>query len=293
MDEFKRKTSSTLTIVVRNSSGTEVAADIPPTVTILDPAGATALPSTASVLRGGTLGTYDVTIDPGVLDDLGPYKATWTIILATKTNTHVEHFQVVDDYLFTISDLRSFDAGIGGDTATYTAAKISEARQKASSRIEDLCGRAFRGRGERTRVDGTGGRGLLVPHPDVQRIVAVDVDQGDGTLVAFTAGEISELVPDSGGIILRPAGKTWWPGRRNVRIWYEHGTLEPPDPIRHAAMTLARSYLVESPYDSRLITRGGVDGGFERHAVAGKDGPTGIPEVDSVIADYQLDESVW
>ena len=56
----------------------------------------------------------------------------------------------------------------------------------------------------------------------------------------------------------------------------------PAGPVAQAAMLLAREYLVRSVLSSRATVES-TDVGFFRVSVAGRDRPTGIPEVDAVI----------
>ncbi len=50
-------------------------------------------------------------------------------------------------------------------------------------------------------------------------------------------------------------------------------------------MTLAKHYLLDSPISDRAMSES-TDVGTIRYSVAGKDGPTGIPEVNAVIAQF-------
>ena len=98
---------------------------------------------------------------------------------------------------------------------------------------------------------------------------------------ALTAGELAEITVREWGAFDRPGGKAWTAGA-SCALFYRHGMPAPAGPVAQAAMLLAREYLVRSALSSRATVESTEVGSF-RISVAGRDRPTGIPEVDAVI----------
>ena len=88
----------------------------------------------------------------------------------------------------------------------------------------------------------------------------------------------------------------WFPGAANLTVAYTHGFDEPPPEIKRAALRFLKEVVpatgpLGSPVDDRAI-RVDLDGGSYQRAVAGYARPTGIPDVDVVLASYDFTRRV-
>lgn len=72
-------------------------------------------------------------------------------------------------------------------------------------------------------------------------------------------------------------------GRATIR--YRYGLSEVPERVSEAVLALAAYYLRPSATPDRA-TGESTDAGFIRYTLAGKDGATGLPEVDAVIEQF-------
>jgi hypothetical protein len=70
-----------------------------------------------------------------------------------------------------------------------------------------------------------------------------------------------------------------------VTVHYVHGYNYPPGAITRAGLILSREYLIKSDIPGRATATTVGDQLF-RITVAGRDGVTGLPEVDAAIAQF-------
>lgn len=283
MVELVRGRQGQIEITLRDGDGNATDATGAVTVGISDGAGTpmSGSPFTAEK-PPNTTGVYRLTLAPALLGVLDVHEATWTASVGGVSQTVGTRFEVVGAVIFGIADLRELDADI--TAAAYPAQKVREARAKASEQFEALAAIAFRRRGRRATLDGTGGPAILVPDLEPRGVVSATVDAGSGP-VALTAADLSDLALYPHGEIVRMQKGVWQAGVRNVAIHYEHGLDEAPEPARHAVMLLARARLVRGPVPDRA-TSVSTDEGVFRYSTPGRDGPTGIPDVDAAIAQF-------
>jgi hypothetical protein len=226
----------------------------------------------------GTTGTSTRSFTlPVTLATLDRYSVTWNVPDGSK---RYSAFEMVGGFLFTLADLRAFDAEL--TEAAYSDDRVRDAREIVEEVFEDarVTGVAFRPRGRRARLNGTGTADLVLPDPLPQTVVSASIDD-----VALTAAELADLVLYDHGAVHRDSGR-WSSGRRNVIILYEHGHPERPAPVNEAALRLARHVLVRSAMASDRATVQFTEIGAFRLSVAGRDGWTGLPEVDAVLKQY-------
>lgn len=94
--------------------------------------------------------------------------------------------------------------------------QIAAAREAATTQLEAACGVAFRPRYGKAVLDGPGSDTLMLPDPQLRRVLAVDIDGQ-----ALDAEELEALTLDPSGFLVRPA--RWPEGRANVEVAYVHG----------------------------------------------------------------------
>ncbi len=277
MDRILRRTSATITLEIYDASGALVDATGLPTVTIEDSAGVAI--ATDRVTTRASVGVYDAALSPAETAVLDSYSAAWTATVGGAEQTFATWYETVGGFLFSIAELRGEDEALA-DTGAYPAAQIRRARNSAEDRLEQLCGLAFVPRGRRVSLDGNDEAGILLPDLSVTAVVAASVD---GT--ALTGDELAALAVYGYGLVVRGDGGVWTAGQRNVEVFYEHGMAVAPEPVRRAARKLAASEILPSAVPDRAVAES-TDVGTIRWSIAGRDGPTGIPEVDAVIDQF-------
>ncbi|MGH2692325.1 MAG: hypothetical protein ACRDHM_07445 [Actinomycetota bacterium] len=269
-----------LTLVCTDVDGSEIVATGSVTAAVVDSAG-TALagsPYTAS-LRSGTTGTYDITIPAASLGTLDLLDVTWTFRPsgATSDETQRQQARVVGSYLFTIPEMRSFDAVL--TEANQSDAKVWGIRDIVEEAFEKACRVAFTPQGYRATLDGNGKVSILVPHTETRVLVSGSIDG-----IAMAAADITDVAVYAWGVFQRKERGSWTAGERNVVLLYEHGYVTPPPEVSRAGMQLARHLLRSGPLENERATAVFTDVGGMRLSLAGRDGPTGLPEVDAVLA---------
>lgn len=269
--------AASITFTVTDQDGTAVDATGTPTVVVRDGAGATVASGNATN-PGGT-GTYGFDLTAAQLAVLDDYTATLTYVRGGQAESIVTTFEVVGGFYFTLAEARAFDNSALSDTSRYTTASILETREEVEDQIENVCGVAFVRRGVRLRFSGESQTDLFLP---IVRPYAVTSASIDGT--ALTASEIADVVLRDYGVLYREAA--WTSGTDNVVLHLAHGYSSPPPPIKRAALTLLKHRLAGSDIDDRAISFTD-ELGTRQLAVAGRKGqPTGIPDVDAVLAQY-------
>lgn len=261
-----------LAIVAADADGAPVTAT-DPALTITDGAGQD-VGTYTPVAAAGELTAAVPAADLAALD---VYTCSWSGTVAGAALEWTSHVELAGGYLFEIAELRASDPAF--TVSAYSGAKCRAARTAAEERLEAGAHVAFVPRAHRLSAIGDGSGRLRVPHNAIRRVVA-----GSIAGVDLTAAELAALVPREWGAIDRPDGYAWTADAA-IELHYEHGLDFPPAPVREAAMILAREYLVRSALSARATVEA-TDVGFYRLSVAGKDKPTGIPDVDAVIETF-------
>lgn len=270
---------ATLTVTVRNYDGTAVAPTAAPSVSVTDIDNVEVAAGTATAVVGST-GVYTYNLPAvDVLDTLGAYAVTFEWAVAGKNDQLIIPVEVVNNHLFEIHEIRAWDNAFS-DAVRYTADEIREARDRGSDRLEKGAQVAFTSRQTRETLSGDGSTTLMLPNSLVTEIVGVIVDDYE-----FTEEDIDQLILDPEGVITNYAG--WTYGTRNIVVDYVHGYPTTPAEVKTAAMIVAKDHLVPSATPGRATSQS-TDLGEFRISVANLDAgrPTGIPEVDTVIALY-------
>lgn len=295
MTRVKQQASGSYTFesLYFNDDGTHVNVTAPVSLTIRDGAGATIYTGTPT-LHAGHL---DITIPVSTLSKLDLYEFTWTGTVDTVTVVWTETVELVGGYLFELPALRAMDR-VFSDIDKYPTDTLKEVRSQVEDVIEGprAANVAFVPRGRRV-VLGSTQYGKLVggtaAHPAISAKSAYGLQLPDYELrsvysakvngVGLTESEVSALVPDD-NMIWR-SGHNWPAGHQNIEVHYTHGLNQVPGAITRAALILAREYLVKSDLPGRATATSIGDQMF-RLTIAGRDGVTGIPDVDAAIDQF-------
>lgn len=274
MDRVLRGVPPTASLALYGPDGTPTDPVGNPATTIVDVADGAGAP-VAQALPTQHPATGSFTCNLPALPNLDTYTLTWALPDGTMRATELE---VVGGAYFAVADLRAWDSDLADATA-YPAAAVVEAREIVEEDFEHATGVAWVPRGRRLTLDGSGDYALRVPNLRLRRVVSARVD---GALLA----DQSTLVPYPSGVIMRP-GAIWPLGYENVQVQYEHGMDAPPAPLVRAAKRYARHLLVRGGLDqNERATAVFTDLGGYRLSIAGRDGWTGLPEVDAVLERY-------
>jgi hypothetical protein len=250
------------------------------TVAVYDSTG-TAVAGSPFTGTRSVVGTYDMTL-PTSLVTLDQYQAVWTMPDASTRETW---FELVGSFLFAIKELQSLDAVLADETA-FPVASLVEARENAEQRFEEVANVSFTQRGARLLLDGNGtvdyrGDGHITTGR--QQLYAV---KSCSILDVAMGSELANLVVHRHGTVTRVSAA--WPlGTGNIKMLVEHGFRAVPESVRRAGLLYARTVLLRSAIEqSDRATAVFTDIGGYRLTLAGRDGPTGLPEVDAVLAQF-------
>lgn len=255
--------------------------------TVATATNATLQDGAGTVLATANSGQLTVTADGmtwavpvATMPKLDTYTITWTGVVGTTTYGWTTIVELVGGYLFSIAQLRNRDRAFD-DAVKYPDARLAEVRVEVEDTIEadNAANVAFVPRGRRAVIDGHGRRSLALPDLEARQVYSATVDG-----VALTQDEIDALVVDDGWLWM-PAGRCWPVGKQNVSVHYTHGRDWPDPAIRRAALTLAREYLAPGDLPGRASATTVGDQTF-RLTIAGRDGVTGLPEVDAAITQH-------
>lgn len=269
----------TFTVHTVDDDGANVSAHAPFTYVIEDGAGNTI--DTGTPVHTDHILT--ATVPAATVPGLDTYTITWTASVHDVLTTWATHVDIVGGYIFEIADLRAEDRAFD-NVDKYPTETLKIVRSWVEDVIEGprAASVAFVPRSRRLRLNGTGRNALAVPNLNLRTVESVTVDG-----VTWTPEEVATLTVDDGVIWLGTGSpvQSWPAGVRNIVIHYTHGMEVPPGAITRAALMLARDYLVKSDIPGRATATSIGDQLF-RITVAGRDGVTGLPEVDAAIAQF-------
>lgn len=265
----------------RNDDGVVVHVTTPVSLTIMNGADATIYTGTPT-LHAGHL---NITIPVATLPNLDTYIFIWTGTIDGTTVTWTEDIELVGGYLFEISDLRAQDRAFE-NLDKYPTDALKLVRNWVEDVIEGprAADIAFVPRGRRVTVQGpsdltqNAAYGLEVPDYELRTVYSGSVN---GT--ALTNTQLANFVCDDNYIWRTDT--TWAAGHRNIKLHYAHGYDRAPGAITRAALMLAREYLVKSDLPGRATATSIGDQMF-RLTIAGRDGVTGLPDVDAAIEQF-------
>lgn len=244
-----------------------------PTLAVTDSAAVSVAGLTPSRV---STGLYRATL-PNNFDVLDVYDIVWTW---ANGQSRRSQFELIGRHLFTQADLRAFDTAMANETK-YPDATVRIVRDEVTERFEEAGGVSFIPRGARDTLSGDGSDTLVLERWFPRAPISVTVD---GT--ALSGAELANVKVHPNGVMKYDGGH-FAAGIRNVVVFYEHGYPTPPLPVVRAAKKYARYLLLNSVIDQneRATAVFNEIGGY-RLTLPGRDGPTGLPEVDAVLAQF-------
>ena len=204
--------AGTVTIGITDADGTEIVAPL------------TAVTDNAD-------GTYEYVL--AVQNEVKVLTVTWTV----GTQSQTDLLEITGGWLFTESEIRTFQNSDFSDAAVYSDAAIGEIRDAITKEFEQICGAAFVPSYRRQVLKGTGGRDLSVARPLIQAVIACTI--GSTTVTGFSIDELLPLISRTGGTFSLPTSTD----PRNVTISYRHGHASVPPDIKQAALLVAADRL--------------------------------------------------
>lgn len=167
-----------------------------------------------------------------------------------------------------------------GDEQEYSNESVEEAAAYIVGVIEREVGTSFIPR-ERGPVVIDGGAAFCDLDPFARDLVLVTVDGVDVTTACRVRG----------GTLRRRDGASFTPGVDNVAVTYRSGySTEPPADVKRMALLGTRAHLIATADGAISTSREtGMQNEFGNvtYAIAGKDRPTGYPEVDAMIVSWR------
>lgn len=266
MDRILRGANGSIRLTPYDENGDPITGlDVEATIT--DTAGEVLAGSPFSTVEAS--GTY--ILQPGPISALDTYSVAWDLGDETR-NTE---FEVVGGFMFTLPALRRRYPELD-DSDSYSDDDLIDAREQAEELMETHSNVAYRLRGNRVTVKSRGTYGLRMPDPKIHTLVSVTVDDealGQDDLELLRVDERWLVAPEI------------WTVDTEITVFYEHGYTSTPEPVRRAAMLLAKRTVVGDPRPEGVLSEV-TDVGTIRFATAdpGRRRWTGFPDIDMVIA---------
>lgn len=171
-------------------------------------------------------------------------------------------FEIVSRHYFELDQLKNYGDGTD-DFSDKTEEQLWAVRQAATETFEQNAKRSFVHRCGSTRVYGS---------PSFVELDDCDVYEIVSPSTAKLVSDCQVRVRDNYGSDIG-------------RISYKYGADALPYRVSIAVLDLAAYYLRADVVSSRAVGEA-TDAGFLRFTIAGRDGATGLPEVDSVIEQF-------
>lgn len=171
-------------------------------------------------------------------------------------------FEIVSQHYFTLDDLRNYGNGTD-DFSTEPEEKLWAVRQAATETFERNAKRSFVHRCGKTRIYGT----------------PTFVELDDCDVYEITSPKQAQLVSDC-QVKIQGNYKN-----DTGHVLYKYGADQMPARVSLAVLDLAAYYLRADVASSRAVGEA-TDAGFLRFTIAGRDGATGLPEVDAAIQQF-------
>lgn len=179
----------------------------------------------------------------------------------TKEAAFTATVEIVPRHYFELDELKNYGDGTD-DFTGKTDAELRAKRQKATEVFERAANRSFIPRMGTTKAY-VGNFFVRLNHCDVERVVSPACRLIDDCQVEV----IEQPRPDE------------------CEIVYIYGTSSMPEAVKEAVLALAAYYLRESAAPDRA-TGEATEAGFLRYTIAGRDGATGIPEIDAIAEQF-------
>jgi hypothetical protein len=212
--------------------------------------------------------TADLTAaDCALLDVI---EATWKDGATVRA---VTHHRIVGGFMFSRTDLQALDA-----MSQFSPAQLDDARDRVTDLFEHCTGMSWCTQFDLWSTSLIGSDVIAVGYRPIRSVRSITVD---GTTVALADVEVNA---DAGVLF-----DHWFHGV--IEVGVEHGMDRPPADLRKAALVAARYDLLgdTSGVSPRARSLSNEFGNIN-YATAGKDYPTGLPDVDAALArhDHRL-----
>ena len=261
-----------------------------PSLAITDGAG-TAVTTVTPTYANGML---SASVAASLFPKLDVYHCAWAGTQSAAAASWASDFEVQGGYVCEIVDVRNSDRAFT-DSARFPLALLRTVRSAVQDMLERAGRVSFVPRGRRVVLNGTGpdffrGYSPLLYGQDTRKLLLPNVAvtqlySGSINGVVLSADDLTTITVDD-NLLYRSAMYPPWPfGRQNIALHYVHGYATVPGPIARAAVILCREYLVGTDLPGRATATSIGDQMF-RLTVAGRDGATGLPEVDSAIDQF-------
>lgn len=226
------------------------------TLKIVDGSGAIVSDNISTTVKDKT-----ATAHVASLPNLDTYKLLWS-------DGIVEYADLCERPYFTVGDFRSFNNGTKL-SSSITDDAIQATRLQVEDTFDTAAGHAFSQRGNRETIVG-----------DWRNVYSLEV-AGATEIISCTLDgvDIQASIQDGMRIAF---GRPIRPGSI-ILIHYLHGDIVPVGALLHNALVYANA-LVGAPAVNPRATGMQSEFGYAKFAVAGKDGATGIPEVDAFLS---------
>lgn len=169
--------------------------------------------------------------------------------------------EIIPRHYFELDELKGYGDGTD-DFADKSDAELRAKRQKATEVFERAANRSFVQRMGTTKAY-VGNYFVRLNHCDVERVISPDCRLIDDCQVEV----IEQPRPDE------------------CEIVYIYGARTMPEAVKEAVLALAAYYLRASATPDRA-TGEATEAGFLRYTIAGRDGATGIPEIDAIAEQF-------
>ena len=190
---------------------------------------------------------------------------------------------------FTLPEFRALPQM--GDAAKYSDARVESAAAGLVAAAEHFAGVSFLPRSQTETKSGTDanmrGGGLVLTQ---RRPIAVTALTQGG--VALTVPELAQ-VQVNGGVArwyVSGVAQSWEAGSHNIAVTYTAGFSAVPADVKEAIMQATRARLLATASNSAVDDRRtsmNTELGTINFVIAGKERPTGYPEVDEVLLRYR------
>lgn len=269
---------ATISLQLTSADGEPDTPASPPPVDVVDANGDAVAGSPFASTLDGNVASFD--LPAAVTATLDTYTATATgttsggaTIVGTAT------IETVGGFLFGLQQLRDNDR-ILNDQTRFPDASLPALRTAVEIRAEGVARRAFVPRAKRvTGWTDRAGR-IVLGDIDIRTVRSVSIDG--------TSQDLTNVVVTGGDYAIVDAESPWAASCAYVAV-YEYGLDVPPKPVTDAAMTFAREAAATSNLPARA-TAMATDVGQFRITIAGRDGSTGIPDVDAVLHLFGRDD---
>jgi hypothetical protein len=263
-----------LSVSATTEDGAPVTIEEPVTVTIYDGAGVKVVDGVPDIATGEL--TFNLNASDVPRLDL--YSAVWTGSVAGQDQSWTTEFDLVGGYVVELADIRGYDRAFA-DLVKYPDDYVRDCRDQIEEQLEENGMCAFRPRGERETLSGNGMSDIVLRNTDVRAVYSIAIDG-----VPLTDSELAS-VRFLGNVLHRDM-LPWPRGFANITVHYSYGFDRVPGPIRRAALILAKEHIVPSTSLPARATATTVGEMSYRITIAGRDGFTGIPDVDAAVNQF-------